>query len=106
VQEFIKQSTMANIGLDLPDRNDIQKWFKEAVYDWMSDMQKRKKIKTDEINESIQYLTRDQVASTLNISLVTLGKREKEGLPFKRIGRRKIYNPADVKKFIDQVNKK
>jgi excisionase family DNA binding protein len=53
------------------------------------------------------FLTRVQVAELLNISIVTLFRYQKEGLiPYRRIGRRILFNRSEVLEAIKITTKK
>jgi hypothetical protein len=52
------------------------------------------------------YLTRAEIALRFRISLPTLHKHTKNGLPSIKIGKRRIYNLQVVEHYLDSMNKK
>lgn len=56
---------------------------------------------------SEKYLTINEVAKLLNVSLPTIWAWRKEGkLPFKRIGRRVLFSKTDVEKSLKNIDLK
>lgn len=49
-----------------------------------------------------EILSRKEVAELLRISYVTLHKKMKEGLPYKRAGRRVLFSKKEILDWIDQ----
>lgn len=67
----------------------------------------RQKESVESNNVADGFLTRNQVAELLNISVVTLFRYQKEGLiPYRRVGRRILFSKTEVLEAIKITPKK
>lgn len=85
------------------DRNDLRSMLEEIAEKLRkSDITKESASKKETAKRKV-YLTRREVSKMLNISLVTLGKRQREGLPSIVIGKRRLYDLEAVEKYIESI---
>ena|ERR1700753_1442503 len=82
----------------LPTERDFKQWIKEAIAEYFTSNQKPN-IGSDEAHQE-PLLNRKQIAAFLNISLVTLHKRMKKGLPFHKNGGRVYFLRSEVVQYV------
>lgn len=94
---------MINYNLQLPSLDDLEELFNRLIKE-----QSGKIVATPKPTESpiSNLLTRIELAKKLSISLPTLNKHTKEGLPSIRIGKRRLYDPFEVAKYFKEKNLK
>jgi predicted DNA-binding transcriptional regulator AlpA len=83
--------------LFIPNENDFRQWVKEAVKECLEDINMLPK--TIHPGEE-PFISRDEVASLLNISLVTLTDWMKRGLPYHKQRGRVYYLRSEVQEYI------
>jgi predicted DNA-binding transcriptional regulator AlpA len=81
----------------IPTENDFRKWIKESLKECVEGSRKRE---TNDDEQAQMFLNRKQVASTLNISLVTLTDWMKKGLPYHKPNRRVYFIKDEVLEYI------
>jgi hypothetical protein len=94
---------MLNYNLQLPSLDDFEELFNRLIKE-----QSRKTEVTPKPSESSvsNLLTRKEMAEKLRICLATLNKHTNEGLPSKRVGKRRLYDPFEVAKYFKDKNLK
>lgn len=81
----------------IPTENDIKKWVKEAVKDCMGEMGKPI---SGVANQEEPLLGRKEIATFLKISLVTLNRWTKLGLPCHRLDRKVYFLKTEVMDYL------
>ena len=94
---------MQQLNLSYPDKEDFKLWFNEAKKEILDEVMQ---VVSSKIKPPIEYKTRQEICEKYHISLVTLHERTKEGLPSLKIGKRRLYNFAEVEKYLDEYNLK
>lgn len=87
---------MQHLNLYLPEKSDFQTWLQDLKQEII------REIKDEVIAKQkpdVVYRTRTEIAKEFRISLVTLHERTKEGCPSIKVGKRRLYNPAEVEKY-------
>ena len=79
----------------IPTEGDIKKWVKEAVKDCLGEMGK-----PSEVNKEEPLLGRKEIAAFLKISLVTLNRWTKLGLPCHRLDRKVYFIKTEVMDYL------
>lgn len=83
--------------LFVPNEYDIKRWVKEAIKECMEDLKSEHKTNaTDEAS----FVSRNDIASILDISLVTLTDWMKRGLPFHKQRGRVYFIRSEVVEYI------
>ena len=77
----------------VPGENDIKRWVKEAVKECLEELKEANKQSL--VNEE-PFLSRNDIAGILNISLVTLTDWMKRGLPFHKQRGRVYFLRSEV----------
>jgi hypothetical protein len=94
---------MVNYNLQLPTLDDFENLFKKLIKEQSSKIETNSSLSQSPISN---LLTRSQLAKKLSISLTTLHKHTKEGMPSIRIGKRRLYDPFEVAKYFKSKNLK
>lgn len=89
---------MQSLNLVFPDKEDFKLWLNEVKQELIHEI--KREVLTNKEQDSRQYMTRAEIAKKYRISLVSLGKRDKEGLPSIKMGKRRLYDPQLVEAFI------
>lgn len=89
---------MQQLNFALPDKDDFQRWLKEIKQEIIIEL--KKEMNSDKKTER-HYLTRAQMAERFQISLVSLHHRTTQGLPSIKIGKRRLYDPVEVEKYLN-----
>lgn len=87
---------MQHLNLSLPDKSDFQSWLKDLKQEIIQEIRDEVIAKQ---KPDVVYRTRSEIAKEFRISLVTLHERTKEGCPSIKVGKRRLYNPAEVEKY-------
>ena len=93
--------TMQSLNLVLPDKEDFQLWLKEVKLEIIQEL--RKEVLAEKRKKDVQYLTRKEIASKYKISLVTLHQRTLQGMPSIKVGKRRLYDPEQVEKYLNTL---
>lgn len=88
---------MQHQTITYPETEDIKLWVRQAFLEILQDF--RKEINSDQ-NPHFEYKTRKEIAEQYHISLVTLAKLTKSGLPSVKMGKRRLYRPIDVYNYL------
>lgn len=94
---------MQQLNLNYPDKEDFRLWFNEAKREILDEVLQ---VVSSKLKPSVEYKTRQEICEKYHISLVTLHERTKEGLPSFKIGKRRLYNPVEVEKYLNEHNLK
>lgn len=94
---------MQQLNFVLPEKSDFQSWLQEIKLEIIKEL--RSEVVATKQPEVV-YKTRAEIAKEFRISLVTLHERTKEGLPSIKVGKRRLYNPAEVKRYFQEHNYK
>lgn len=89
--------------INYPDTDDIKLWVRQAFLEVLQDF--RKEMNSQQ-NPHFEYKTRAEIASQYKISLPTLNKLTREGLPSIKMGKRRLYRPADVYTYLQKKTRK
>ncbi len=84
-----------------PETEDIKLWVRQAFLELLQDF--RKEINSEQ-NPHYEYKTRKDIALQYKISLVTLNKLTRDGLPSVKMGKRRLYRPIDVYNYLHKKN--
>lgn len=90
---------MQQFNLVLPEKSDFHSWLQEIKQEIIKEI--REEVTATKTPKAV-YKTRTEIAKEFRISLVTLHERTKEGLPSIKVGKRRLYNPEEVKKYFQQ----
>jgi excisionase family DNA binding protein len=82
--------------LQIPGEKDFKQWVKEALKEYMDDLNSLKTKSPD----GEPLLSRDTIAEYLDISLVTLTDWMKRGLPFHKQRGRVYFIRSEVMEYI------
>jgi hypothetical protein len=85
------------------DRNDLRSMLEEIAENLKKSDKTKERASKKETAKRKVYLTRREISKMLNISLVTLGKRQREGLPSIVIGKRRLYDLEAVERYIESI---
>jgi len=82
----------------ISSENDFKRWIKEAIKESFTRDSKQEKASISETKQPL--LNRKEIASILNISLVTLTEWMKKGLPYHKPNRRVYFLKDEVIDYI------
>lgn len=91
---------MQSLNVVLPDKEDFQRWIREVKQEIILELRKEMIL---EKKAEPEYLTRKEIAQRYKISLVTLHMRTVQGMPSIKVGKRRLYNPIEVEKYLNTV---
>ena len=83
--------------LFVPNENDIKRWVKEAIKECLEDLKETHKA---DVGNNESFVSRSDIASILDISLVTLTDWMKRGLPFHKQRGRVYFIRSEVMEYI------
>ena len=92
-----------DMDIFIPTENDFRRWIKESLKECVEDLLKRE---TNDNEKAQVLLNREQVASALDISLVTLTDWMKKGLPYHKPNRRVYFIKNEVLEYIKKQKDK
>lgn len=85
--------------LFIPTENDIKKWVKEAMKEYLLDYLQTETTKSTQEDD---LLNRKEIAKFLRVSLVTLTDWMKRGLPSHKQGGRIYFDKKEVLDYIKE----
>lgn len=94
---------MLNYNLQLPSLDDFEQLFHRLIKEQSGKIEATSKPTESPVSN---LLTRKEMAEKLRICLATLNKHTKEGLPSRRVGKRRLYDPFEVAKYFKEKNLK
>jgi hypothetical protein len=83
---------MQEFRIEYPAKEEIQSWVDEAVNNALA---KIGLLSSNNTNEE-QLLNRKEIASVLRVSLVTLNKYQKLGLPYRKVHGKPYFLKSEV----------
>jgi len=92
---------MMNYNFQLPTEEDFHKLFQKVIESALEKLQKKEPASHIQLPD---YMTRSETAVKCRMSLPTLNKHTKSGLPSVKIGKLRLYDPVKVKEYFDRKN--
>ncbi|MCE2974299.1 MAG: helix-turn-helix domain-containing protein [Sediminibacterium sp.] len=97
---------MREIQFFIPDRQDFIELFDEMKNQITEIHKKLESVKYESSSSEVKYLTRQETCLKFRISLPTLDKHIRAGLPSKKVGSKRLFNPNEVEKYFATKVKK
>lgn len=94
---------MTHLNLNLPDKEDFRMWLMEVKNEMLQEIRREVSEKS---KPQLRYITRKEIAIKYKISLVTLHALTTNGMPSIKVGKRRLYDPDEVEKYFENINKK
>ncbi len=92
---------MRHIQIELPDQSELVSLLQEIKLKVLKEAQPS----NDSLFPKRDYLTRSELAHQYRISLPTVHKHIRCGLPSIKIGKRRLFSASAVAKYFEEKNK-